>query len=397
MWAMGLTHHAFGVDNILAVANLALARGFIGREGVGLLPIRGHSNVQGIGSVGVTPAVTKSFANKLEKIYGIEVPEQPGKDTYSSMVAAERGEIATAIFLGGNLYGSNPDTSWAGRAINAIDTVVHINTKLNTGLVNGRGKTAIILPALVRDEEIHWTTQESMFNYVRVSEGGASPTEGPDNEMRSEVDIIASLAERLLPEGRFDWAELRSHVALRRAMAEAVPGYEAIAEIDPKTGNKTEFQIDGRTFHQPEFKTPNGKAAFHVTPVPVLEDEPDVFRLMTLRSEGQFNTVVYDDVDLYRGTDRRDVVMMSATDAERLSLVDGDRATVETSAGSMEVSVAIVDISVGGIAMYYPEANVLVPQTVDKLSKTPAFKSVAARVAPVGAAARQPLPVVKAS
>ena len=145
----------------------------------------------------------------------IEVPEQPGKDTYSSMVAAERGDIATAIFLGGNLYGSNPDTAWAGRAINAIDTVVHINTKLNTGLVNGRGKTAIILPALVRDEELHWTTQESMFNYVRVSEGGASPTQGPDNEMRSEVDIIASLAERMLPDGRFDWAELRSHVALR--------------------------------------------------------------------------------------------------------------------------------------------------------------------------------------
>jgi anaerobic selenocysteine-containing dehydrogenase len=222
-----------------------------------------------------------------------------------------------------------------------------------------------------------------MFNLVRLSEGGTPAVPG---EMRSEVEILADLAERILPAGRFDWAALRSHHELRQAIARVVPGFAPLAELDRGGG---EFQIEGRTFHEPRFATAGGRARFHRTPLP----EPDSggaggadgagggqFRLMTLRSEGQFNTVVYEEEDLYRGTRRRDVVMMSAADARNLALAEGERVAVETAAGRMEVSVALVDIRPGNLAMYYPEANVLVPRRLDPRSRTPAFKSVAARL-----------------
>src|SRR5262245_53061073 len=128
-WAMGLTHHAHGVDNVLAVANLALARGWLGRPGCGLLPIRGHSNVQGVGSCGVTPALKEAFARRLEEIYGIPIVPGVGHDTYASMVAAAEGRVSAAVLLGGNLLASNPDRTWASAALRRIPTTVSITTK----------------------------------------------------------------------------------------------------------------------------------------------------------------------------------------------------------------------------------------------------------------------------
>ena len=373
-WAMGLTHHEHGVDNVLALSNMALARGWLGRPGTGLLPIRGHSNVQGVGSVGVTPVLKKAFAERLERLYGIEQREGVGMDTFRSMEAASEGRIRAAFLLGGNLFASNPDRDWASASLRKIPTSIHVSTKLNEGHVHGRGSRTMILPALARDEELQATTQESMFNFVRLSAGGV---QAAGSEMRSEVEIIASLAERILPEDRFDWTSLRSHRELRTAISATVPGYEAIGEIDGRGG---EFQINGRTFHEPTFSTPDGKAHFHVTPLPDFSAAEGEFRLMTLRSEGQFNTVVYEEEDLYRGNTRRDVVMMAEADAGRMNLAEGDRVAVVTGTGRLEVVVAIVDIRAGNLAMYYPEANVLVPRRVDKLSGTPAFKSVRARI-----------------
>jgi len=373
-WAMGLTHHAHGVDNVLALANLALARGWLGRPGCGLLPIRGHSNVQGVGSCGVSPSLKQAFAARLEELYGIRVAPGVGQDTYSSVVAAAEGRIRTCVLLGGNLFASNPDRAWTEAALGRIGTSVSITTKLNEGHVHGRGRTAIILPVLARDEEAQATTQESMFNFVRLSEGGTPAVAG---EMRSEVDVIAALAELILPPGRFDWPALRDHGRLREAIAKVVPGFGALAAID-KT--RREFTIAGRTFPEARFATPDGRARFHPTPLPAFAPAPGEFRLMTLRSEGQFNTVVYEEEDLYRGNRRRDVVMMAEADAARLGLAEGDAVVVETDAGRLEVAVAIVDIRPGSLAMYYPEANALVPRRLDERAKTPAFKSVAARV-----------------
>jgi anaerobic selenocysteine-containing dehydrogenase len=155
-----------------------------------------------------------------------------------------------------------------------------------------------------------------------------------------------------------------------------VPGYAALAQIDSGGG---EFQIQGRTFHEPVFHTPDRRARFHVTPRPA-PDSSDLFRLTTLRSEGQFNTVVYEEEDLYRGQTRRDVVMMSEVDARILSVQEGERVIVQTEAGQMPATVSLVEIRPGNLAMYYPEANVLVPATLDPQSHTPAFKYMRARV-----------------
>jgi len=373
-WAMGLTHHLHGTDNIIALSNIALARGWLGRPGCGLLPIRGHSNVQGVGSVGVTPNLKAAFAAKMEEIYGIAAGKEKGMTTFESMQAAAEGRVGAAFMLGGNLFASNPDRYWAAAAMKRIPLTIYLSTKLNEGHVHGRGRTSLILPVLARDEEAQTTTQESMFNFVRLSEGGTPVVEG---NLRSEVDIIASLAERILPRGRFDWAALRSHRHLREQIARIVPGYEPLARIDE---GGAEFHIEGRSFHEPRFATVDRKAHFHVAPLPDFSPGADEFRLMTLRSEGQFNTVVYEEEDLYRGNTRRDVVMMAEEDACGLGLQEGDRVHVRTDTGVLEVTVSVADIRSGNLAMYYPEANVLVPRRVDEHSGTPAFKSVLARV-----------------
>src|SRR5947207_2414420 len=373
-WAMGLTHHAHGVDNVLALANLALARGWLGRPGCGLLLIRGHSNVQGVGSCGMTPGLKQAFAAKLEELYGIKVVPGVGQDTYSSVLAAAEGRIQACVLLGGNLFASNPDRAWTAAALRKVPTSIAITPKLNEGHVHGRGRTAVILPVLARDEETQATTQESMFNFVRLSEGGMPAVAG---ELRSEVEVLAALAELILPPGRFDWSGLRSHGRLREEMAKVVPGFGALARIDE---TRREFTIAGRTFPEARFATPDGRARFHPTPLPAFAPAAGELRLMTVRSEGQFNTVVYEEEDLYRGNRRRDVVMMAAADAARLGVVEGERVIVETDAGRLEAAVAVVDICPGNLAMYYPEANALVPRRLDDRSKTPAFKSVAARV-----------------
>jgi molybdopterin-dependent oxidoreductase alpha subunit len=373
LWAMGLTHHRHGVDNILALGNVAAARGWAGRPGCGLMPIRGHSNVQGVGSVGFGPVLKKAFAERMEQAYGIPSRED-GLDTYGSMVAAGEGRIRTAVMLGGNLYASNPDLVWAGEALRRIGTSAHITTKLNPGHVHGRGRRTLLLPVLARDEEAQPTTQESMFNYVRLSDGGEA---GPSGDLKSEVELVCALAARLLPPGPFPFAEMTSHAKVREAIAGVVPGYDAIGAID---ATREEFQIAGRTFHEPVFATESGKLSCSVPPTTAMEIENGQFRLMTLRSEGQFNTVVYEEEDLYRGTTRRDVVLMNAGDAAQMGLREEAPITVESAAGSMRVVIAFADIPRGNLAMYYPEANLLVPREIDPASGTPAFKSVPVRL-----------------
>ena len=369
-WAMGVTHHEHGVQNVQMMANLALMRGMLGRPHAGLLPIRGHSNIQGIGSMGVTPKLKAEVLKRLEENFGFAAPTAPGLDTLGSMERAAEGRIRVAICLGGNLYGSNPDANFARETLSTIDLVVYLSTTLNTGHAVGLGKETIILPVLARDEERQSTTQESMFNFVRLSDGGPARYKGP----RSEVEVVAALAQRLFDgDGPIDWQAMEQHDSIRAAIAKVIPGYEAIEDV---ARHKQEFQIRGRTFHKPEFKTPSGKALFHTAPMPAVR--PDgALTLMTLRSEGQFNTVVYEEEDVYRGQERRDVIMMHPSDRARLDLRVDQPVTVRTACGSLgNVLVRELDIRPGNVAMYYPEANVLVPRTCDPASRTPAFKSV---------------------
>jgi molybdopterin-dependent oxidoreductase alpha subunit len=371
-WTMGVTHHAHGVENVQAIANLALMRGMVGRPHAGLLPIRGHSNVQGIGSVGVTPKLKDAIFQRLQSEYRLELPTTAGLDTLGCMEAAHEGRLKLGFCLGGNLYGSNPDANFAAEALSKLQTLVFLSTTLNTGHAHGLAEETIILPVLARDEEPQPTTQESMFNYVRLSDGGPRRHEGP----RSEVEVVSHLAEAVLGDGTpIDWRTMQDTGRIREAIAKVVPGFEKLSQIGD---TKQEFQIGGRTFHQPKFGTPSGRAVLHSHALPELRGGEGELRLMTVRSEGQFNTVVYEEEDIYRDQDRRDVILLHPDDVARLGLKADQRVTVRSEIGSLpNVLVRPFDrIRAGNALMYYPEANVLVPRRADPKSKTPAFKGV---------------------
>ncbi len=380
-WTMGITHHVHGVANVQAIVNLALMRGMVGRPSAGVMPIRGHSNVQGIGSVGVTPKLKDAIFERLQSHFGVRLPTQPGLDTIGSIEAAAEGKLRFGFCLGGNLYGSNPDAQFAAKALRNLDMVVYLNTTLNTGHAHGLAKETIVLPVLARDEEPQPTTQESMFNYVRLSDGGPTRHAGP----RSEVAIVAELASRTLgAAGPIDWEKMADTLRIRDCIANIVPGWEKIGEIDR---TKQEFQIGGQRFETPHFPTASGRAAFHVNPLPALAGGPGQLRLMTVRSEGQFNTVVYEEVDLYRGQERRDVILIHPRDLERLGLPGESRVTVRSDVGILTnvIAKAYDKIKAGNALMYFPEANVLVPRDRDPLSKTPAFKNTLVTIEPVAA------------
>jgi anaerobic selenocysteine-containing dehydrogenase len=315
---------------------------------------------------------------RFERRLGIAMPKSPGLDTMACIEAADRNEMDVAVCLGGNLFGSNPDATFAERAISRLGCVAYLTTTLNTGHAWGRGRETLVLPVLPRDEEPQPTTQESMFSYVRLSDGGEPRYPGP----RSEVSVLTALGRMVLGEqGVVDWRTLESHDAVRRLIAELIPGYEPIAEIGQ---TRKEFHIAGRQLAETRFSTPTGKARFHAiampTPVNVAGNQ---LRMMTVRSEGQFNTVVYEDEDLYRGQDRRDVILMHQEDIDRLGLKTGQPVRVRSSAGEMRYQrVRPFDVRPGNALMYCPEANILVPRTVDPESKTPAFKSVVVTIEP---------------
>ena len=369
-WTMGITHHSHGVQNVQAIANLALMRAMVGRPHAGLLPIRGHSNVQGIGSVGVTPRLKKKVFERLQNHFGVELPVDEGLDTLGCVEASHAGKLKMGFCLGGNLYGSNPDARYTSEALSRLDLQVYLSTTLNTGHAHGLGEETLILPVLPRDEEPQPTTQESMFNFIRLSDGGPPRHLGP----RGEVQIIAEIAERLLGStGPIDWQSMGNTGRIREAIAKVIPGFEKIGGID-KT--KEEFQIGGRTFHTPRFPTESGRAVLHPHDLPELKGRAGELRLMTGRSEGQFNTVVYEEEDLYRGQDRRDVILVNPQDMKRLGLTENQPVTVHSEIGSMSGILVrpFPEIKAGNVLMYYPEANQLVARHTDKLSRTPAFK-----------------------
>ena len=375
MWAMGITQHQHGVHNVQTIANLALMRGMTGRKGTGLMPLRGHSNIQGIGSMGVTPALKTAFAAAVERELGMTYPQMPGWNTYESMVAAHDGKVDFAMMLGGNLLDSNPDATFSENALKNIGLTVYVNTTLNAGHLRGRGQETMILPARARDEEFSPTTQESMFNYVRLSEGGFKP---PGTEVRSEVEIVSAIARQVLPPSKIPWEEFTDHDVLRRTMAKIVPGYELLADID---STRREFTVGNRIYHEPHFSTADGKAHFASIPIPHQETNPSELSLMTVRSEGQFNTVVYEEQDIYRGQTRRDVIMINSQDAVRLGFQENEAVSIRSNCGVIEGFILrFIDVSPGTAVMYYPESNRLVTRRLDPDSGTPSFKNTPVRI-----------------
>ena len=382
-WGMGVTHHKHGVENIEYISNIALLRGMIAKRFSGLLPLRGHSNVQGIGTIGVKPVLAESIIQKIQNHLKIDLPslkDSPGLDTLSCIEAAHRGDIDAALIMGGNLFQATPNESWARKAFDKIPMKIFLTTTLNRGHISGLDNSeAIILPVAARDEERQATTQESMFNYVRMSDGGIHRL----NNVRSEVDILVNFADFLLnqktadgkTEKKFDFKVFKKHKNIRETIAASVPGMEKLKTIDIA---KEEFHISRRLMHTPTFLTPSGKARFVTSPMSSTHnDEAFPYRLMSVRSEGQFNSIIYEENDSYRGIDQRWSVMMNTRQIRRLGIQEGHLVDIVSAFGKMDgVKVYSFDLPDGDLMAYYPEANRLIGLDKDPRSKTPAFKSV---------------------
>ncbi len=378
-WGMGMTHHQHGVENVEYIANLALLRGMIGRPHAGLLPLRGHSNVQGIGTIGVKPVLVQEIIERMEFELGVtlvDATESPGMDTLACLEAADRGKMANALIMGGNLLQATPNTIWATKALDKIDFKCYLTTTLNQGHINACDNSEVlILPVTARDEEPQSTTQESMFNYVRLSDGGITRIANA----RSEVAILAELAHRIIGSEQLNFNEFKSHSNIRKAIAAIIPGMQEIADIDVA---RREFHINNRLMHTPKFNRPNGKACFvtHATRFDKINDKFPM-QLMSVRSEGQFNSVIYEEKDSYRGVDQRWSIMMNAQDMVEQGILAGDKVDIFSQHGEMlEVRVYQFDLPAGNVMAYYPEANILIGLERDARSQTPSFKSVAVSI-----------------
>lgn len=375
-WGMGITHHLHGVENVEAIANLALLRGMIGKPAAGLLPLRGHSNVQGIGTVGVKPLLAEDVFAQIENQLKVKLPREAGMDTLACLEAAFAKKIDAALLMGGNLFSATPDSRWAQQALDNIGFKVFLTTTLNRGHVTGMETSeALILPVTARDEEWQATTQESMFNYIRLSDGGITRLAN----VQPEVKILCDFAEKLLPNCPLDFARFKQHDNIRAAIAATIPGLSELKDI---AQSKQEFTIKNRLLTTPQFATANGKARFLVQKNPVVfTDSHYPFALASIRSEGQFNSIIYEETDSYRGTDTRWSVLMNLEDITALGVTAGDLVTLRSAYGTMEaVKVFAFDVPRGNVMAYYPEANILISRDSDPRSKTPAFKSVAVSI-----------------
>lgn len=375
-WGMGITHHLHGVENVEAIANLALLRGMLGKPAAGLLPLRGHSNVQGIGTVGVKPILAEDVLQQLEQHLGVQLPRTKGMDTLACLTAAHEGKIDAALIMGGNLFSATPNSGWAQAALDNINFKVYLTTTLNAGHITGMETSeALILPVTARDEEWQATTQESMFNYVRLSDGGIDRL----HNVKPEVEILCELGKRLLPECPLDFNQFKQHNSIRAAIAATIPGLSELKDI---AHTKQEFTIQNRLLDTPTFKTENTKAQFQINPLPAsVTNDAYPFLLASIRSEGQFNSIIYEESDSYRGTDTRWSILMNQADINELGIAVGECADVTSPQGEMKaVKVFAFDLPRGNAMAYYPEANVLIATAHDPRSKTPAFKSVPVKI-----------------
>lgn len=393
IYGMGLTQHRLGVDNVQMLVNLMLMRGNIGRQGAGMCPVRGHSNVQGQRTVGISEKTELVPLDKLASQFGFSPPTRDGLNTVEACEGVLDGTVKAFISLGGNFVRAIPDTERMEAAWRDLDLSVQIATKLNRShLVTAR--TTYILPCLVRteiDEQASGAqivTVEDSTTCIHASRGVATPA---SEHLLSEPAIVAGIAKAALaPNPKVPWDDWVSNYSLvRDAIAQTYPDdfHDFNARLDTPGGFPRPIGARER-----EWETETGKANFllpkalHAT----FDDgsQPDVLRLMTIRSNDQFNTTIYGYDDRLRGIHgSRMIVMMNAEDMARLGVKADDVVRLET-VGDDEIVRSLAglrviefDVPRGCIAAYYPETNPLIPlyQHAEE-SKTPAAKSVPVRV-----------------
>lgn len=389
-YGMGITQHNTGTANVRLIAGLLMLRGNFGKPGAGICPLRGHSNVQGNRTVGITEKPSAAFLDKLEHVFGFTPPKAHGHDAVKAMQAMIDGRAKALICLGGNFAVALPDPGQSFPAMKTLDLSVHLGTKLNRShlLV---AKETYVLPCLGRTEldlqagGRQSITVEDSMSMVHASSGKLVPA---SEHLRSEPAIIAGIASATLPDSKVRWPELiADYDRIRDLIEQTIPGFDAFnARIRVPGGFRLPLPPTERVW-----PTPAGKAMFSVL-AGVREDAgapggENVLRLMTIRSHDQYNTTIYAMNDRYRGVfGRRDVLFMSDADLAARGLEHGDQVDVETIVAGRQLRLSNItaiayNIAPGSVAAYYPEANVLVPlDYIDKESGTPSYKSVPVQV-----------------
>ncbi|ALP67427.1 FdhF/YdeP family oxidoreductase [Paraburkholderia caribensis] len=389
-YGMGITQHNKGTANVRLIADLLLLRGNFGKPGAGICPLRGHSNVQGNRTVGITEKPSGEFLKLIEQTCGFTPPSEHGHDAVQAMQAMIEGKSKALICLGGNFAVALPDPEASFPAMAGLDLAVHIGTKLNrTHLLVS--KETYLFPCLGRTEldmqaggQQSVTVEDSM-SMVHASAGKLTPA---SEHLRSEPAIVAGMARATLPNSKVAWMELiGDYDKIRDLIEQTVPGFEAFNERIRHPGG---FRLPLPPTER-QWPTPSGKAIFSVydgvkEDADVLGAE-NVLRLITIRSHDQYNTTIYAMDDRYRGVfGRRDVLFMNESDLEEHGLEHGDLVDIETIVSGRQlrmknITAIVYAIAKGSVAAYYPEANVLVPlDYIDKECGTPSYKSVPVKV-----------------
>ncbi|TSE03644.1 FdhF/YdeP family oxidoreductase [Aquimarina algiphila] len=386
-WAMGLTQHKNGVDNIKECVNLLLLKGSLGKPGAGTCPVRGHSNVQGDRTVGIMHHVSPTLNTAIENTFGFTPPDKEGLDTVHAIEAMYEGRAKVFIALGGNFLSAAADTEYTAEALQNCDLTVSVSTKLNrTHLVTG--KTGVILPTLGRSEldskdgKPRYFTVENSMGKVHQSKGLLQPASG---SLKSEPEIIGGIADAYFHKGHVvDWKKLSEHYELIREKIEAVlNGFDDINNRSKGSG----FYLPNNVRDLDFSKLPNGKAQFSVCTMPKHKIDENEFILMTIRSHDQFNTTIYGLDDRYRGIyNERRIVLMNEEDMKKYGLKKLDIVNLISNYNDKErkaINFLVIPYNIpqGNLASYFPETNVLVPYNhfADK-SHTPISKSIVVKI-----------------
>ncbi|CUX67858.1 putative formate dehydrogenase (C-terminal), related to acid resistance with formate dehydrogenase/DMSO reductase, domains 1-3 and ADC-like domain [Agrobacterium tumefaciens str. Kerr 14] len=386
IYGMGLTQHLMGVQNVHMVVNLALLRGNIGKPGANICAVRGHSNVQGQRTVGITEKPGLAPLDKLAELYGFEPPRWTGRSTVETCEAIIDGSSRAFVSLGGNFLKAIPETEAVEAAWRKLRLTVQISTKLNRSHVL-HGEVAFLLPCLGRievDQQASGPQSVSMESSIAYFHGSRGKTKPASPELLSEPAIVAGIAKATLGETRVPWDQWVGDYGTVR---------DAIEATYPETFkgfNKRLFQPGG--FPRPlparerKWVTSSGKANF-ITPDRLFPDlstsgRTDVLHLATLRSNDQFNTTIYGYSDRFRGVEgTRKVVFMNREDIAVMGLTNGVSVDLTTAIEEETVRKVIgfrvveYNIPKGSCGAYFPETNPLFPlEHHDAKSKTPSYK-----------------------
>jgi molybdopterin-dependent oxidoreductase alpha subunit len=362
VWSMGITQHEHGVDNVAAIVNLALARGNVGRRDAGLMPIRGHSGVQGGAEMGAYATalpgglpVTPENAAAVADAYGFPVRGEPGLSAAEMVEAAGEGQLDVLYSSGGNFLEVLPDPPEVEAALAKVPLRVHQDIVVSSQMLVDPGETVVLLPAATRYEQRDGGTQTTTERRILFSPEIAGSRVG---EAWSEWEIFVDLARRIDPL-RAHLMDFESGAAIREEIARVVPSYAGVERLRD-TGDQVQWGgerlcegLDG-----PQFATADGKARF--TPVYPPSPKPSNGLRLSTRRGKQFNTMVHAEIDPLTGA-ARDSVLISDVDADRLGLADGAAVVVRSSHGELRAHVHRAPLRPGNVQVFYPEGNVLLP------------------------------------